>query len=106
MLLRSAIEEAQWSSKSTTRDKSWVGYKAQVAETVQAQPRATGAFPSTNCTPTTCSPTTGTGVPRRSPEPSDGEGGYALALNTAKARVETFALSRFKRLEGTEQTFT
>jgi transposase len=33
--------EAQWSSKSTTRDKSWVGYKAQVAETVQAQPRAT-----------------------------------------------------------------
>jgi transposase len=34
--------EAQWSSKSTTRDKSWVGYKAQVAETVQAQPRATG----------------------------------------------------------------
>ena len=34
--------EAQWSSKSTTRDKSWVGYKAQVAETVQDQPRQTG----------------------------------------------------------------
>lgn len=34
--------EAQWSSKSTTRDKSWVGYKAQVAETVQEQPRAAG----------------------------------------------------------------
>jgi transposase len=31
--------QAQWSSKSTTRDKSWVGYKAQVAETVQDQPR-------------------------------------------------------------------
>lgn len=30
--------EAQWSSKSTTRDKAWVGYKAQVAETVQEQP--------------------------------------------------------------------
>lgn len=34
--------EAQWSSKSTTRDKSWVGYKAQVGETVQDQPRAAG----------------------------------------------------------------
>ncbi len=34
--------EAQWSSKSTTRDKSWVGYKAQVAETVQTQPCAAG----------------------------------------------------------------
>jgi len=34
--------EAQWSSKSTTRDKSWVGYKVQVAETVQDQPRAAG----------------------------------------------------------------
>jgi transposase len=34
--------EAQWSSKSTTRDKSWVGYKAQVAETVQEQPRQPG----------------------------------------------------------------
>ena len=32
--------EAQWSSKSTTRDKFWVGYKVQVAETVQDQPRA------------------------------------------------------------------
>jgi len=30
--------EAQWSSKSTTKDKSWVGYKVQVAETVQEQP--------------------------------------------------------------------
>ena len=34
--------EAQWSSKSTTKDKSWVGYKVQVAETVQAQPRPAG----------------------------------------------------------------
>ena len=34
--------EAQWSSKSTTGDKSWVGYKAQVAETVQEHPRAAG----------------------------------------------------------------
>lgn len=34
--------EAQWSSKSTTKDKSWVGYKVQVAETVQAQPRQVG----------------------------------------------------------------
>ena len=31
--------EAQWSSKSTTKDKTWVGYKAQVAETVQDDPR-------------------------------------------------------------------
>lgn len=29
--------EAQWSSKSTTKDKEWVGYKAQVAETVALQ---------------------------------------------------------------------
>lgn len=34
--------QAQWSSKSTTRDKSWVGYKVQVAETVQDQPRQPG----------------------------------------------------------------
>lgn len=34
--------EAQWSSKATTRDKSWVGYKTQVAETVQEQPRTAG----------------------------------------------------------------
>ena len=34
--------EAQWSCKSTTRDKAWVGYKAQVAETVQEQPRQAG----------------------------------------------------------------
>lgn len=34
--------EAQWSSKSTTKDKTWIGYKAQVAETVQEQPRQTG----------------------------------------------------------------
>ena len=34
--------QAQWSSKSTTKDKHWVGYKVQVAETVQAQPRAKG----------------------------------------------------------------
>ena len=35
--------QAQWSSKSTTRDKSWVGYKVQVAETIQQeQPREKG----------------------------------------------------------------
>jgi len=34
--------QAQWSSKSTTRDKAWEGYKAQVAETVQDQPREPG----------------------------------------------------------------
>jgi transposase len=34
--------EAQWSSKSTTRDKAWVGYKVQVAETVQEDPREAG----------------------------------------------------------------
>jgi hypothetical protein len=32
---------AQWSTKSTIRDKAWVGYKVQVAETVEDQPRAT-----------------------------------------------------------------
>jgi hypothetical protein len=31
--------EAQWSSKSTIKDKSWVGYKVQVAETVAEEPR-------------------------------------------------------------------
>jgi len=34
--------EAQWSSKSTTRDKAWIGYKVQVAETVQDEPRCGG----------------------------------------------------------------
>ena len=34
--------QAQWSSKSTTKDKTWTGYKAQVAETVQEQPRQIG----------------------------------------------------------------
>ncbi len=34
--------EAQWSSKSTTKDKHWVGYKAQVSETVQEQSRQAG----------------------------------------------------------------
>lgn len=34
--------EAQWSSKPTTKDRTWVGYKAQVAETVQEEPRAAG----------------------------------------------------------------
>jgi transposase len=29
--------EAQWSSKHTTKDKEWVGYKTQVAETVQEE---------------------------------------------------------------------
>lgn len=30
--------QAQWSSKSTTKDKEWVGYKTQVAETVRDAP--------------------------------------------------------------------
>lgn len=34
--------EAQWSSKSTTKDKDWVGHKVQVAETVEDQPRQKG----------------------------------------------------------------
>jgi transposase len=34
--------EAQWSTKSTTKDKAWNGYKVQIAETVQEQPRAAG----------------------------------------------------------------
>lgn len=34
--------EAQWSSKSTIKDKTWVGYKTQVAETVQEEPREAG----------------------------------------------------------------
>lgn len=34
--------EAQWSSKSTTQDKHWVGYKVQAAETVKEQPRQPG----------------------------------------------------------------
>lgn len=34
--------QAQWSSKSTTKDKTWVGYKVQVAETVQEEPRQPG----------------------------------------------------------------
>lgn len=34
--------QAQWSSKSTTRDKQWIGYKVQVAETVQDAPRQPG----------------------------------------------------------------
>lgn len=34
--------QAQWSTKSTTKDKEWVGYKTQVAETVQDEPRERG----------------------------------------------------------------
>jgi len=34
--------QAQWSSKSTTKDKEWVGYKTQIAETVQDTPRQPG----------------------------------------------------------------
>jgi len=34
--------DAQWSSKSTTKDKEWVGHKVQVAETVEEQPRQKG----------------------------------------------------------------
>lgn len=30
--------EAQWSTKRTTKDKAWVGYKTQIAETVQDTP--------------------------------------------------------------------
>ncbi len=30
--------QAQWSAKSTTKDKAWVGYKTQVAETVRDAP--------------------------------------------------------------------
>jgi transposase len=33
---------AQWSSKSTTPDGEWIGYKTQVAETVQETPRERG----------------------------------------------------------------
>jgi hypothetical protein len=32
--------EAQWSTKDTIKDKSWIGYKVQVAETVDEEPRA------------------------------------------------------------------
>jgi len=32
--------EAQWSTKNTIKDKSWIGYKVQVAETVDEEPRA------------------------------------------------------------------
>lgn len=34
--------QAQWSTKSTTKDKEWVGYKVQVAETVEDLPRERG----------------------------------------------------------------
>jgi len=34
--------DAQWSSKDTLKTKAWVGHKAQVAETVQDEPRKTG----------------------------------------------------------------
>lgn len=34
--------DAQWSSKSTLKEKTWVGHKVQVAETVEEQPRQTG----------------------------------------------------------------
>ena len=34
--------DAQWSYKSTMKDKDWVGHKVQVAETVEAKPRRTG----------------------------------------------------------------
>lgn len=32
--------EAQWSTKNTIKDKSWVGYKVQIAETVEEERRA------------------------------------------------------------------
>ena len=34
--------EAHWSCKDTTKRKEWVGYKAQVAETVEEEPREKG----------------------------------------------------------------
>jgi len=34
--------DAQWSSKSTLQEKTWIGHKAQVAETVEEEPRQTG----------------------------------------------------------------
>lgn len=34
--------EAQWSAKDTARQTEWVGYKAQVAETVEEEPRKKG----------------------------------------------------------------
>lgn len=34
--------DAPWSTKATTKEKSWQGYKAQVSETVQDEPRAAG----------------------------------------------------------------
>jgi transposase len=34
--------EAQWSTKSTTKEKDWVGYKAQVAETAEDGPGEKG----------------------------------------------------------------
>jgi hypothetical protein len=34
--------ESQWSCKNTTKQKSWVGYKVQIVETVEEQPREKG----------------------------------------------------------------
>ena len=34
--------QAQWSAKDTARQTQWVGYKAQIAETVEEQPRKKG----------------------------------------------------------------
>jgi len=34
--------DAQWSHKSTMKNKDWVGHKVQVAETVEAEPRQPG----------------------------------------------------------------
>ncbi len=34
--------QAQWSTKNTIKQKEWVGYKAQIAETVELQPHAEG----------------------------------------------------------------
>ena len=39
--------EAQWSSKDTIRNKEWIGYKAQIAETVAEKKCETGE-PTTN----------------------------------------------------------
>lgn len=39
--------DAQWSSKSTIKNKNWIGYKVQVAETVPDKPREVKGDPTT-----------------------------------------------------------
>jgi transposase len=40
--------EAQWSTKDTIKDKAWVGFKVQVAETVPDEPRQVKGDPTTS----------------------------------------------------------